>query len=88
MPIQAAELPPKPCLLRVDHAGRRSIALWSGHRLQRLGPGLDELLRLTAAEMRVALAKLVAAAMQPSRGAFPQQTRWAKLPPSTSAIEK
>src|SRR5438445_7944441 len=32
------------------------------------------------AEMRVALAKLVSAAMQPSRGGFPQQTRWAKLP--------
>jgi asparagine synthase (glutamine-hydrolysing) len=30
--------------------------------------------------MRVTLAKLVSAALQPSRGAIPQQTRWAKLP--------
>jgi len=30
--------------------------------------------------MRVALAKLVSSAMQPSSGAIPQQTRWAKLP--------
>jgi len=32
------------------------------------------------AEMRVALVKLISAAMQPSRGAIPRQTRWAKLP--------
>jgi len=30
--------------------------------------------------MRVALAELVSSVMQPSRGAIPQQTRWAKLP--------
>ena len=55
MPIQAGVLPPKPCLLRVDHGGRFGIALWSGQRLRRVGLGLDELLRLTAAELRVAL---------------------------------
>src|SRR6267143_1304535 len=55
MPIQAGELPTKPCLLRVAHAGRGSIALWSGHRLKRVGLPVDELLRLTAAEMRAAL---------------------------------
>jgi asparagine synthase (glutamine-hydrolysing) len=32
------------------------------------------------AEVRVALAKLVSAVLQPSRGAIPQQSRWAKLP--------
>ena len=52
MPVQAAELPIKPCLVTVRHAGRSKVALWSGGRLRQVGLGLDGLLRLTAAEMR------------------------------------
>jgi asparagine synthase (glutamine-hydrolysing) len=36
--------------------------------------------RWIPASIRVAMGRAVAAAMQPSRGAFPPQTRWAKLP--------
>ncbi|HXL78829.1 MAG TPA: hypothetical protein VN985_09335 [Candidatus Eisenbacteria bacterium] len=46
MPVSAGDLPAKPCLVRVAHAGRDQVALWSGGRLNQLGVGLDELLRL------------------------------------------
>jgi asparagine synthase (glutamine-hydrolysing) len=36
--------------------------------------------RWIPAGLRVAMGRAVASAMQPSRGAFPPQTRWAKLP--------
>src|SRR5258706_14477314 len=55
MPVSAGALPAKPCLVRVAHAGRDHTALWSGGRLNRLGAGLDDLLRLTLADMRAAL---------------------------------
>ena len=55
MPVSAGDLPAKPCLVRVAHAGRDQMALWSGGRLNRLGAGLDDLLRLTLADMRAAL---------------------------------
>jgi 2-dehydro-3-deoxy-D-arabinonate dehydratase len=51
MPVQGAELPPKPCLVRVTHAGSDKVALWSGSRLRQVGMGLDELLRLSATDM-------------------------------------
>src|ERR1700687_5899675 len=59
MPVNAGDLPAKPCLVRVAHAGRDQVALWSGGRLNRLGAGIDELLRLTVAEMRAALEETV-----------------------------
>jgi len=46
MPVSAGDLPAKPCLVRVAHAGRDQVALWSGGRLNQLGVGLNELLRL------------------------------------------
>jgi len=55
MPVSAGDLPAKPCLVRVAHAGRDQTALWSGGRLNKLGAGLDDLLRLTLADMRAAL---------------------------------
>src|SRR2546428_686195 len=55
MPVTAGDLPAKPCLVRVAHAGRDQMALWSGGRLNKLGAGLDDLLRLTRADMRAAL---------------------------------
>jgi 2-dehydro-3-deoxy-D-arabinonate dehydratase len=55
MPVQGAVLPSKPCLIRVTHAGRDIVALWSGSRLGQIGMGLDGLLRLSAAEMRSAV---------------------------------
>src|SRR5438132_5674096 len=55
MPVSAGDLPAKPCLVRVAHAGRDQMALWSGGRLNKLGAGLDDLLRLTLADMRAAL---------------------------------
>src|SRR5947209_4921570 len=55
MPVSAGDLPAKPCLVRVTHTGRDQMALWSGGRLTKLGAGLDDLLRLTVADMRVAL---------------------------------
>jgi asparagine synthase (glutamine-hydrolysing) len=36
--------------------------------------------RWIPADLRVAMGRVVASAMQPSRGTFPPQTRWAKLP--------
>src|ERR1700694_2793395 len=59
MPVNAGDLPAKPCLVRVAHDGRDQVALWSGGRLNRLGAGIDELLRLTVAEMRAALEETV-----------------------------
>src|SRR6266852_4330702 len=59
MPVSAGDLPAKPCLVRVAHAGRDQVALWSGGRLNKLSVGLDELLRLTVAEMRAALEETV-----------------------------
>src|ERR1700674_3983757 len=59
MPVQAGELPRKSALLRVDHAGRHTFALWSGGRLTQVGHSLDELLRLTAIEMRRAVEQSV-----------------------------
>jgi len=59
MPVDAGDLPAKPCLVRVAHAGRDRVALWSGGRLNQLGAGLDELLRLTLAEIRAALEETV-----------------------------
>jgi len=55
MPVSAGDLPAKSCLVRVTHTGRDQMALWSGGRLTKLGAGLDDLLRLTVADMRVAL---------------------------------
>src|SRR2546428_5633205 len=55
MPVDAGDLPAKPCLVRVAHAGRDRVALWSRGRLNQLGVGLDDLLRLTLAEIRAAL---------------------------------
>jgi 2-dehydro-3-deoxy-D-arabinonate dehydratase len=59
MPVNPGDLPAKPCLVRVAHAGRDQAALWSGGRLNKLGAGLDELLRLTLAEMRAAVEETV-----------------------------
>src|SRR5260370_31594063 len=59
MPVNAGDLPATRCLVRVAHAGRDQAALWSGGRLNRLGVGLDGLLRLTLAEIRAALEKTV-----------------------------
>jgi 2-dehydro-3-deoxy-D-arabinonate dehydratase len=59
MPVQVGELPTKPCLIRVDHAGRARVALWTEGRLQQLSLGLDDMLRLTATEMRGALEQTV-----------------------------
>ena len=56
MPVDPGELPAKACLVRVAHGGRDQAALWSDGRLSRIEAGMDELLRLTAAEMRAALA--------------------------------
>ena len=55
MPVSAGDLPAKPCLVRVARAGRDQTALWSDGRLNKLGAGLDDLLRLTLADMRAAL---------------------------------
>ena len=55
MPVQAGDMPAKPCLLRVEHAGRSTVALWSEGELKQVGLGLDQLLRLTAREMRSAI---------------------------------
>jgi 2-dehydro-3-deoxy-D-arabinonate dehydratase len=56
MPVDARDLPAKACLVRVAHAGRDLVALWSDGQLNRIEAGLDELLRLTTADMRAALA--------------------------------
>ena len=56
MPVDAGDLPAKPCLLRIAHAGHQRVALWSGGRLSSIDAGLDELLRLSADQMRAALA--------------------------------
>jgi 2-dehydro-3-deoxy-D-arabinonate dehydratase len=55
MPVSAGDLPAKPCLVRVAHSGRDQTALWSGGSLNKLGAGLDDLLRLTLADMRAAI---------------------------------
>ena len=55
MPVHTGELPATPCLVRLAHAGHHEVALWSDARLRRVGVGLDELLRLSAAEMRATL---------------------------------
>ena len=59
MPVEAGDLPAKTCLVRVAHAGGVHVALWSDGRLNRIQVGLDELLRLTRAEIRAALATTV-----------------------------
>lgn len=59
MPVNAGDLPAKPCLVRIAHAGRDQVALWSGRGLNQLAAGLDELLRLTVVEMRGALEETV-----------------------------
>ncbi len=59
MPVDAGDLPAKPCLVRVAHAGRDQLALWSGGQLKKIGVSLDELLRLTMADMRAALEQTV-----------------------------
>jgi 2-dehydro-3-deoxy-D-arabinonate dehydratase len=51
MPI-CAELPDGPSLVRLEHEGRRTIALWSEGRLVMVCLGLDELMRLPLAVMR------------------------------------
>lgn len=48
-------LPEKPCLVRLSQGGRTVLAYSEGGRLRSLGHSLDELLRLTAGEMRAAL---------------------------------
>jgi 2-dehydro-3-deoxy-D-arabinonate dehydratase len=57
MPVQTGELPTRPCLVRLAFAGRHELALWSDGRLGAVGMGLDDLLRLTAADIRSALAE-------------------------------
>ena len=52
MPIRTEELPAKTCLVGLEHAGRRILAMWSEGRLEQLRLGLDELLRLSAADIR------------------------------------
>ena len=52
LPIRIADLPPKACLVRLEHAGRRTTALWSDGRLELVRLGLDGLLRLSLADMR------------------------------------
>lgn len=59
MPVRAGELPPKPSLVRVDNAGGGKVGLWTRGRLRQVALGLDDLLRLTAAEMRSALESTV-----------------------------
>jgi 2-dehydro-3-deoxy-D-arabinonate dehydratase len=59
MPVERDELPSRPCLLRVQHAVRGKIALWSEGRLQQLVLDLDELLRLTVEEMHGAIRQTV-----------------------------
>jgi 2-dehydro-3-deoxy-D-arabinonate dehydratase len=52
MPIRTEDLPSTACLVRLEHAGRRLLAIWSEGRLKRVRLGLDELLRLSLADMR------------------------------------
>ena len=56
MPVDAGDLPARPCLVRIASGGHQQVALWSGGRLTSVDAGLDELLRLTAGQMRAALA--------------------------------
>jgi 2-dehydro-3-deoxy-D-arabinonate dehydratase len=55
MPMRTEDLPSKPCLVMLDHAGRRSIGIWSNGRLKQVRLGLDELLRLSVADLRTEL---------------------------------
>src|ERR1700730_9174412 len=53
MPIRTEDLPPSnACLVRLERAGRRILAIWSEGRLEQLRLGLDELMQLSAAEIR------------------------------------
>jgi 2-dehydro-3-deoxy-D-arabinonate dehydratase len=52
MPIHIEELPRNACLVRLQHAGRPAVAVWSEGKLNQARVGLDELLRLPRAEMR------------------------------------
>ena len=52
MPIRIEELPAKACLVRLERAGRRILAMRSEGRLEQLRLGLDELLKLSAADIR------------------------------------
>jgi len=56
MPIRTEELPHKTCLVRLKHAGQAAIAVWSEGRLTQTRMGLDELMRLSRADMRGELA--------------------------------
>ncbi len=52
MTVQLEDLPSTACLVRLDHAGRRSVATWSEGRLKRVHLDLDELLGLSAHDIR------------------------------------
>lgn len=55
------QLPSAPCLVRVMQRGRSKIACWQDGHLVEVGQSLDALLRLSAAEIRVALQQAVTA---------------------------
>jgi 2-dehydro-3-deoxy-D-arabinonate dehydratase len=55
VPIKAADLPSRPCLVRLEQGRRAKIALWSRGRLRQLDESLDELLCLPRAEMTSAI---------------------------------
>jgi 2-dehydro-3-deoxy-D-arabinonate dehydratase len=55
MPIPVHDLPAKPCFVSLESGGRRSTALWSGGRLRSLRVDLDDLMRLSSADMRAEL---------------------------------
>jgi 2-dehydro-3-deoxy-D-arabinonate dehydratase len=52
MPIRTEDLPATACLVRLEHEGRRTFAVWSEGRLHEARLSLDELLRLSRDEMR------------------------------------
>ena len=52
MPIRIEELPVKACLVRLEHAGKPAVAVWSRGQLNQARIGLDDLMRLSRDEMR------------------------------------
>jgi len=52
MPIRIEELPAKACLVRLKHVGQPALAIWSAGQLSQTRMGLDELMRLSRAELR------------------------------------
>jgi 2-dehydro-3-deoxy-D-arabinonate dehydratase len=66
MSMRIEELPAKACLVRLKHSGQPVMAIWSKGQLNQTRIGLDELLRLSRAEMRDEL-KHTTNSLDPSR---------------------